>query len=95
MRPLGMRAGKAEAGQAGRPEGRRGAVRCGSQPPRSLSGPHRAVSWPGHKPGRRWRAARLTCAPISGISSISTSRSAFARTSSRIGDVAVTVARRA
>jgi hypothetical protein len=48
-----------------------------------------------HRPGRRSWAARLTCAAISGISSISTSRSALARTSSRIGDVAVTVARRA
>jgi hypothetical protein len=60
-----------------------------------LCRPHRAASRPRHKPGRRSRAARLTCAAISGIWSISTSRSAFARTSSRIGDVAVTVARRA
>jgi hypothetical protein len=48
-----------------------------------------------HRPGRRSRTVRLTCALMCGMSFISRSRSALVRTSSRIGDVAVTVARRA
>ena len=48
-----------------------------------------------HKPGKRSRIAPLIWALTWGSSFISRSRSALARTISRIGEVAVTVARRA